>query len=283
MNIGLSLPHSYLSDSIVEADNVFMTNLGTADEALSALSNLIDYIEIMNFSTLTPPEQIVRAVRKIWKHGFKVSIHPSLPKEVEGKSLDEIYPWLSSILPNINKYQENLMLNLHALAAVEGDEKQLSKDTVYNLIHITKLIQKKKEPLLVAVELNRSKGEIDPCTTYEGVLDICRQVNSVYLGIGWDLGHTYANYQSNLISRNPPNDFLNRITHIHIHDLGPLGKTHWPLTMGVVPLEDYILQIKKSGYKGLYILELQPGRFAEHGCIKDLIIDSINILNRAVE
>jgi len=278
MNIGLSLPFTYLSNNYIDSDKVLTSSLGLMDELLSDMSNLIDYIEIGNFSTLSPIDQIVTAVRNVWRNNLKISLHPSLPFSVVGKSLVKIYPWLKYLLPEIEKHQTDLMLNIHALAAPEGDEAQLSRDTIINLKWLTKIIERENKPLHIAVELNRSKGEVDPCTTYEGVIEICEKVNSPLLGIGWDIGHTYANYQNNLISRIPPNNFLNLITHTHIHDIGPDGKTHWPLTTGTVPLKEYLGLLNKQNYSGLYIIELQPQRFFEYGNVKDMILSSIHRL-----
>ncbi|MBA7551603.1 hypothetical protein ES705_44151 [subsurface metagenome] len=283
MKTGLSLPYTYLSESTVKTDEIFISGLGIPDRALTELSSKIEYIELSNFSTLASTEHIVSAVRKIWKHGLKVSLHPSLPLDVHGKSLTGIYPWLNDLLPEINTNQDELMLNIHALAAIEGDEEQLRKDTIRNLTYINELILKNTYPLKIAVELNRSKGEVDPCTTYEGVMDICKQVNSPCLGIGWDFGHTYANYQNNLILRVPKENFIEKIIHTHIYDISPEGKTHWPLTMSVVPLEEYLELLKRVNYNGIYMLELQPGRFSEYGNLKELIFSSIDVLKTAIK
>lgn len=276
MNIGLSLPYTYLSNNYAASDKVFLSSLGPAEEYLLEMSDLINYIELGNFSTQAPADQIVSAVNNVWKTGLKVSLHPSLPSSVVGKNLIEIYPWMKDLLPEIKNNQQELMLNLHALAAQEGEEALLSRNTVTNLKWLTKIIESENLPIYIAVELNRSKGEVDPCTTYEGVVEICEKVDNQRLGIGWDIGHTYANYQNNLISRIPPNNFLNMITHTHIHDIGPDGKTHWPLTTGTVPLEEYFGLLNKRNYSGLYILELQPQRFYKHGDVREMILNSFN-------
>jgi hypothetical protein len=280
--MGLSLPYTYLSGNNVETDNIFVSSLGPVDEALSQLDGLVEYIELSNFSVQAPTEQIVSAVKNIWKHGLKVTLHPSLPRDVKGKNLVEIYPWLEQLLPVFKKYQTDLMLNLHALAAPVGDEEQMSKDSIINLRVITELIESNQLPLKVAVELNRSKGEVDPCTTYEGVLNIFEQVDSAAVGIGWDIGHTFSNYQNGLIDKIPPEKFLNNIIHTHIHDISPDGKTHWPLTMGTVPLAEYMGLLKEHNYTGLYVLEFQPQRFAGHGNVRDLIYASISRLSDVI-
>lgn len=283
MTIGLSLPYSYVSGNPVESDSIFKSNFGNPDNALSEFSTHFEYVELGHFGIHSPADQIVSAVRKIWDHGLKVSLHPALPPQMVGKTLPEIYPWLEQLLPEIEKHQNKLMLNVHALAAKEGDEQQLRRDTVTNLKWLVRLIETEKQPLKIAIELNRSKGEIDPCTTYDGVLDIYNQVNSPILGIGWDIGHTYVNYQNGLIPRLPQEEFLRGIIHTHIHDIGPDGSTHWPLVIGTVPLEEYMSQLYQRGYDGLYIIELQPQRFAHYGDIKKLVLKSIDILESTTD
>lgn len=282
MKIGLSLPYTYLSNHIVNKDKLFTSSFGPADKALSDLSPLIDYVELSNFSTQASPDEIVVAVMNVWEHGLKVSLHPSLPEDVEGKTLAEIYPWLPPLLAEMDKYQDHLLLNLHALAAAEGDIEQLRSDSIKNLRIITNMITTEKHALRIALELNRSKGTIDPCTTFEGVLHICRQVDSPVLGISWDFGHGFSNYQNNLISRIPPGDFLDRTIHTHIHDISPDGKTHWPLTSAIVPLDEYLNLLADHGYRGIFMLEMMPDRFSILGNIKEQILKSIEILSKSI-
>ena len=47
--------------------------------------------------------------------------------------------------------------------------------------------------------------------------------------------------------------------HTHIHALA--HTTHYPLTAGKLPLEEYIGQLNRCGYRGIYNLELECGRF----------------------
>jgi sugar phosphate isomerase/epimerase len=278
MKAGLSLPYTYISGNLTRSDTIFLSSFGTPEMALSELSSQLEYVELGHFGICAPPDQIAAAVRKIWTFGLKVSLHPALPDQVGGKTLVEIYPWLDQLLPEIKKHQGQLILNVHALTSIDGDETQLRNDTIINLKWMVNLIETEKQPLKIALELNRSKGEIDPCTTYDGVLDICVQVDNPVLGIGWDIGHTYVNYLNGLIPRIPPKEFLDRIIHTHIHDIGSDGSTHWPLVIGTVPLAEYMGLLRERNYEGLYVIELQPQRFAGYGDIICLVLESIEIL-----
>ena len=282
MKIGLSLPSNYLSGTYNDpVSSIYYSALGPVDSGLQLLRSEIECIELGFFMENTPAEQIVEAVQNVWSAGLEVSVHAYLPEKIEGDGLTSVYTWLKSLLPILENHQEKLVINLHALASVNGNLDRLKEKTVENLKKLADLATTQKLPVYFALELNRSKGEVDPSTTYLGVLDMCLRINSQQAGIGWDWGHAYANVLKHLLPPEPPPSFIRKVIHTHIHDLGPNGGTHWPLTCGTVPLVDYLKLLKKVDYSGLFILELQPKKYAATGSVQELLLSSIRILRKA--
>jgi len=279
MKIGLSLPSNYLSEIYNDpVSSIYYSALGPVDSGLQLLRSEIECIELGFFMENTPAEQIVEAVQNVWSAALEVSVHAYLPEKIEGDDLTSVYTWLKSLLPILENHQHHMVINLHALTSLNGDLDRLKEKTVENLKRLADLATAQKLPVYFALELNRYKGKVDPSTTYLGVLDMCLGINSAQVGIGWDWGHTYANVLKHLLPPEPPPSFLRKVIHTHIHDLGPNGGTHWPLTCGTVPLLDYLKLLKEVDYSGLFILELQPKKYADTGSVQELLLSSIRIL-----
>jgi len=140
------------------------------------------------------------------------------------------------------------------------------------------MMEKENVPLTTAVEINRKKEVNDPSTNYENLVEICRQVDHPSVGIGWDIGHTYSNVLHSIVPKEPPEEFVRRVIHTHIHDLGHNGQTHWPLKTGSLPLDFYLEKLYSIHYSGFHTLELYPERFINVIDAKKTMLESISIL-----
>ncbi|RKX76103.1 MAG: hypothetical protein DRP87_12855 [Spirochaetes bacterium] len=280
--IALSLPYSYLCNHYEgERDFILDRIFGPADLMLSRLKNRLSGIEISNFNETVSASSITCAVRRILRHGLETIIHAYLPKELKGNKLTRIYPWLQSLVPVIRDIQTQLLLNIHALV-IDGIEREvLLKMSIENLKTLVPILEDTDVPIFVAIELNRMKNNSDPSINYENLLRICREVNNHRFGIGWDLGHTYSNVLNSVIPLEPPQEFIERVIHIHIHDLNEKGQTHWPLTIGTLPLNYYLKKLRAVNYCGYYTLELYPERFLNCHSPAEEILESIEILSCA--
>jgi sugar phosphate isomerase/epimerase len=128
------------------------------------------------------------------------------------------------------------------------------------------------------LEINKTKAKVDPSFTWDGVTSIVEAVAHPALGICWDFGHAFFNYRSGLISAEPPDTFLQKVIHTHIHDLGPTGTTHFPLREGVVPLARNCELLRFAGYDGVYNLELEPARYPDDTELSTTLYDSVATL-----
>ncbi len=277
--ISLSLPHSYLSGrKISKRDHILSDLFGPAETFLSQNGKDLSGIEISHFNDSAPRENIVKAIHAVWNAGLDVILHAHIPMELQGSHLADVYPWLDAILGELTQHQQELMFNVHTLSSETLDQQTLMGKTIENLKILSSMMENEEIPLTIAVEINRKKEVNDPSTNYENLVEICWQVDHPAVGIGWDIGHTYSNVLHSIIPKEPPGEFIGRVIHTHIHDLGHNGQTHWPLRTGSLPLDFYMKKLYSIHYTGFHTLELYPERFINVIDAKKTMLESISIL-----
>ena len=113
----------------------------------------------------------------------------------------------------------------------------------------------------LALENNRIHASGLSIVQCGGVYSTVREVNRPNVGTCFDFGHLYSNFLTypEVTPFLPPDGFLRRAVQTHIH--GVKGITHFPLLEGALPLEDYLRHLRAAGYRGIYNLELESGRF----------------------
>ena len=156
-------------------------------------------------------------------------------------------------------------------------------DTISALQQLLEERDKRNAPFRFALEINKSKAKVDPSFTWEGVSSIVEEIDHPALGICWDFGHAHYNHRIGSISAEPPETFLRRVIHTHIHDLSPEDITHWPLCEGVVPLARNCELLHDAGYQGVYNLELDPPRYPDYENLGDALYDSVTTLKEVVQ
>ena len=160
--------------------------------------------------------------------------------------------------------------------------KDCRDQTVRVLKNLLAGVEKRHYPISFALELNRCKGKVDPSTTYAGVLDICRETGDERVGICWDWGHAQANVRNRGLRPEPPAEFIRRVINVHVHALGPDGRTHWPLAGPSAAIKTALYRLKNLRYSGYLILELHPRRFAHQLDLKKAARISVSSLEEAI-
>ncbi len=140
-----------------------------------------------------------------------------------------------------------------------GTIEECREQTIERLKEWSGMIERDHQPIFLALEINRSKGKIDPTTTTRNVAQIVSKVASDRVGICWDMGHFYSNslhiQEPDVISK----AFLNKVIHTHIHGVSEQG-THAPLVAPAgLPLEEYLSLL--DDYQGIYNLEFNFAKF----------------------
>jgi hypothetical protein len=283
MSLGVSLPCDYLSGAGGSAAAAALQEaLGTADGALAVLADAgVASVEVRHVFNDTPSGFVIAAVQRVWRAGLRVSLHPSTPPRGEVAGLAVVFPWLPAIVGDRPRGQQELLLTIHACSAVGGDLDRLRLQTEVMFGRLSQMADQEGMPLRFALELNRAKEPGDPSTTYRDVGRMHAAIAAARVGICWDWGHTHANVSAGLIPRMPPPEFVREVIHTHIHDLGPTGATHWPLGSDGVPLAEYAGALRRSGYRGVYCLELSPERFHPQPPVDRALMASIDLLAAA--
>jgi sugar phosphate isomerase/epimerase len=277
--IGLSLPFAYLTG---RTDNVFHHEFGPLSSCLKQFRDKgAQSVEMRVLSPQADPKAALDAAKRIWDEGLGISIHGLLPAAPIHDDLSTLYPALHVLAEPLAHRQAIAMVALHAYQSSQEEASTLADESVDSLSRLAKLCEQQALPFVFAVELNRSKKVIDPADNCPGVEAIRQRVGHPRLGICWDFGHGYVNYLHQLGPASPPQSFVERVTHTHIHDVGPTGKTHWPLTEAKLPINTYTRLLESVGYQGLWNLELSPDRYQKEDGIASRILQSIETLASA--
>ncbi len=251
--IGMSLPYRSL--------------LKTKDEQLKPeiiLPKLWDHgVRSIEFRTILPtdcPMEALRVANTVWDYGFQITVH-SKPKSVES-AVEDVFVPLTHMLSHMR--QRELIVTIHP---VVGDNAAM-------LIALSDHIIKNKYPVRIALENNRKMPDGTNGDSVALVLDAVTRADRKNLGVCFDMGH-WAWYTANFTDTPnmlPPNEFLSKAIHTHIHAYAEnaenvygattKGSTHFPLDEWREP---FSLYINALGYKyyGVYNVELSPNRFAD--------------------
>ncbi len=280
--IGMSIaPRAFDPLKAKEHEKRLAEEFGGMDAMLRTLKEFgVTHIELRTVSPTANGEAMLAVAERIWMAGLKITVHGSLPKTI-GR-FAETYPSLLPILREAKAHQDFVNITVHAYSSDEDtDVAKFAADT--NRILTLWAEDAERLRYRLALENNRSKEDYDPGNSCEGVLEMLPDCADL-VGSCFDFGHYYYNmlYNDDTPDKMPPEAFLNRAFHTHIHALCE-KKTHFPLVEGsVMPLERYVKALKKAGYKGVFNMEINVERFPELPN-RETIITSLQTLRAAVE
>jgi sugar phosphate isomerase/epimerase len=286
LRIGCSLPWWYLGrrDDHPKA-GLYRAAFGEVSSGLRLLKEQgVASIEVRYVTGEVPAGRVIEAAEAVRRAGLEATVHAWLAEIGEEDDPGSRYPWLEPLARRLDGGQEDLLIVVHALEAGGGRVEDLERRTAGALRRTALFLEERRLPVRFALELNRAKGQVDPSTSYEGVVRMWARAGHPRVGICWDWGHGYANALAGRMPEEPPAEFLRAVAHTHVHDLGPAGGTHWPLTGRRVPLARYLAVLRGEGYCGIFNLELSPERFARGGAgprgpaVRDAFADSIRVL-----
>lgn len=119
-----------------------------------------------------------------------------------------------------------------------------------------------------------AEGEIKIGDTRAEVLDMVCNAASPRVGICWDLGHDALHKRREL----PPAEWLEKVVHVHVHDLDEAGLDHYPLGFGRVSYQHWLPALADAGWSGTVCLEVKGDQLGGWG------LDRINrSLIRSIE
>ncbi len=254
--------------------------MGTGNVFIKHLKNEgVTSIELRHRDKGLSLNEMRTAAELVWEHGLKLTIHGEALPEPSSFDFSKLFLWADIVNKILKMDLHSIIVTLHPLIIKDNEvlSAKLTSEILTTITNVTEF-----PSYTYALENQRSKGYIDPAVTFEGVVQIVSKIPDKKIGICWDMGHSY----SNVINYNhplfPPREFLERVIHTHIHDLGPDGRTHWPFKKNIVPLEENIRLLQSYKYTGTYNMELSFNRFAEETDIKNLVLKSIRNLRKLI-
>ncbi len=275
MKIGISLPMPFMAGLYTDEGSAALQKQNhTAGPLLEKLREKgASSIELRYWQKDMDIKTIADVFRKIKKAALEFTIHGEIDVKQENLGILESMPWIETGIDIAGFSSEKpLIITMHPVKIADNTTEENYKKTVSILSHLCREIENKKLPVLIAYENQRERGGPNPAVDYKDMVSAAREAESSSIGLCWDMGHAYSNFGRSLMAENPTPDFLGMLIHTHIHDLYPgTDSTHWPLTCGTVPVDNYVKLLKKSGYRGLYNLELSPEKFKDQDILGSFI------------
>ncbi|MFX3631247.1 MAG: sugar phosphate isomerase/epimerase family protein [Candidatus Pristimantibacillus sp.] len=289
--LGVSIQDDVFQGKLTKKSmNDLIANCDSIDQYLYHLKSYgVNSIEVRILPREADETLYVKVIQQIWDAGLRLTVHGHVKGEMSAAKFEDIYPSMKYILRNYEKYQDELVMAIHAFDAKAGSEEELFNRTVELFRQWTTMAHQEHLPLRFALENNRKKPtKVDPGDTTESVLRMVELIDSPHMGITWDMGHYYSDLLSHYGHRNlselpllelPNPAFLKRVIHTHIHGIGDNNDTHHPLTeMASLPLEYYVNALRNNGYQGAYNLELTLYKFGQDRSILEHVGASVQRL-----
>ena len=255
--IGTSLSLGVLTDNPnQEADKRLLDAYGGSRGVLRGLREAgVEAIELRSLRPETPKDVTAACARAVLDEGLALTIHATLAE----MSAEAFFAYLSPALDLLPKDHAAVPLTVHS--ARTGSETLDRAATVRLLRAWADHAAKKQLNIALALENNRIHASGLSIVDCDGVNSTVREVNRKNVGTCFDFGHLYSNFLTypECTPFLPPEGFLRAAVQTPIH--GVVGITHYPLLDDSLPLEDYLRHLRAAGYKGIYNLELESGRF----------------------
>lgn len=272
MSIGVSLSPTFLCGRASSPHQKNM--LASAGGAAGFLGCLRDagvtHIELRAVRPGTPAEEIAAAAEAVLNAGLAMTVHGILADEAAETFWHRLHPILSR--------QSDLCVTVHSVSTREETIALLRRLAEYAALH--------HPGARLALENNRSKkGDNIDLVECAGVLSTIEAAGLSNIGACWDFGHFYWDHLTHpalLPDSLPPKAFISRAIHTHIHSVCE-NTTHFPLSMGELPLAEYIGALQSAGFSGVFNLEPEPDRWAETIDAAGEIIRSTEILAKTLQ
>lgn len=279
--LGCSLPTAFMANrpSLYGQAADWSAMYGSIDACLVALAERgVRSVELRDVRARTDLDDVERAIAKAREHGLSVTLHLWLPHESD--ALDGVISQAGRALGDVDA---PIPCTLHAHCLTGGVTRaEALRTTAVALGKLCDALTQAASPLVPALELCRQRAGGPVGTTFDELVAVRRTVDAPHLGLCWDVGHGLANHRAGIVPLAPGEDFLGAVVHTHLHDLDVHGSTHGPLTHEGAAT-DLIRRLVRSGYRGCYHLELEPGRWSLDATARRRAVEtSIAALARAV-
>jgi len=269
--LAVSLPSRYLSGAANDANDVALWRalLGPAEAGLARLAALgVRAIEVSDVRGAADADTVAAAMRAIAAAGLRAHAHLWAPRGFDPNEPPAPLLRAAEGVGASDGVGGDGVAADAALAAcaVHGHRRHHDgafETTVAALVALEPWLHERG--LRSALEVCRFKDDGPLGGTYAEVIALAEAAEAALgdeLGLTWDLGHTTWNHQQGFDALWPPEAFVRRVAHVHIHDVADNGRTHAPLDIGRAPLAEFVARLRAHGYRGLWDLELYPERWS---------------------
>jgi sugar phosphate isomerase/epimerase len=279
--LALSLPSRYLTEACDDdTADLWRAMLGPPSEGLRALTALgIGAIEVGDVRGEVDADVVADALTAVRVAGLRPHAHLWLPERFTPDGAPETLVAAVRALADPGAAPAACALHGH-----RRHEPDAFTATVRDLCALEPWLRANGASAALEVCRDRPDGPIGG--TYAEVTAVAGAAEDVLgapLGVTWDLGHTTWNHLHGRDELWPDAAFLFRVTHVHVHDVGAIGRTHFPLDEGRVPLTGFVERLRDVGYAGLWDLELYPERWSGTAAERRTRLDaSVAVLSEAV-
>ena len=259
--IGVSLPYNYLvyGGAPYGSRGVFFRKLRGAG---------VENVELRTVKADAAPEKVLEAAERLWDAGFQITVHGGARSHET--AVEDIFKPLSRLLGALR--QKELIIVMHPTV---GSEDEL----LAMLRALAEHIREEKLPVRIALENNRKMPDGTRGDSLGLVSGLVDRLDRPEVGVCFDMGHYFWVVGKDR-SKLPPEKFLRRIIHTHIHALSG-DTTHFPLGRYELPIREYVAAFSHE-YGGCYHLELEYERYAGLVGADEAMFESIETLKKAL-
>ncbi len=228
----------------------------------------------------TDPETLREHVIRCREAGLRVSLHPYC----EGTICDPTFFIIEDDNPCRNYFQRLLLsaaeiseiqqsptiVNIHPAAGLSTIARSDLLDRSASLLSwASEWCSRNAPDVHVVAELQFSPDAGEAIQrigdTYDELLKI---VTRCKVQACWDFGHAYFNAQRFGVPLHPPEALLQRIGHVHCHDV--YQGDHCPLIYNEVPWREFIRSLIEKDFNETIIIEVPPSAFLAAGGLENV-------------
>lgn len=189
--------------------------------------------------------------------GIAIQLHASLDARFaterwldDADALKREYLPLLGVLRDLAAEQGRCVLVMHGASDVGRSREENRAATVAFLRWLAERTAAMRGQALIALELGAAKPGRPTLVARSraDVQDLAAAVGSPNVGICWDLAHDLENAEREPgWEEIPEAAFLERVVHVHLHDLDEANVPHFPLVLGRVPFPTQLEALATGG------------------------------------
>ena len=198
----------------------------------------------------------LETVRGYQSRGIDVQVHVSLDQRFatsrwfhDRAGLKAEFEPIIGLVNTILENQDRVVLVLHGSSDPDLSLAQNEDGTVGLLDWLAERFDPIAPAALVGLELGAAKPDRPSAAarSRSSVESVVERVGHVTVGICWDLAHDRENgFRDSRWTPDPGEEFLSKVFHIHLHDLGHDGQSHYPLVLGTVPFKEQFEDLQNT-------------------------------------